>query len=107
MRCSRRSALSWHAGRARCRRCSWVSTSPASAERLSPFLDRLGETFLPRKIVAVVTNGAPDAALAGLVPVAAEKTPIEGRPAAYVCERRVCKRPTDDPAVFAEQLAAP
>ena len=84
-----------------------VLVSPAGADALAPFLDRLARTFLPAHVLAVVRDGVPDADLASLVPLTADKRPIDGRPTAYVCERRVCKLPTTDPAVFSGQLAAP
>ena len=36
----------------------------------------------------------------------AGKRALRGRTTAYVCVNRVCKYPTDDPSVFAEQLRA-
>jgi uncharacterized protein YyaL (SSP411 family) len=80
-----------------------VLVSPSGTDALAPFLRELDRTFLPSHVLATVA-GAPDAELARLVPLVAEKPPLDGRPTAYVCERRVCKRPTADPAVFAEQL---
>jgi hypothetical protein len=38
------------------------------------------------------------------VPITAEKIAQDGKPTAYVCERRVCKLPTTDPETFARQL---
>jgi uncharacterized protein YyaL (SSP411 family) len=54
----------------------------------------------------VVTAGAPSAALAQLVPLVAEKTVLDGKPTAYVCVERVCKRPTTDVAAFGRELDA-
>jgi uncharacterized protein YyaL (SSP411 family) len=81
-----------------------VLVSTAGADALAPFLRELDRTFLPSRVLAIVGGGAPDAELGRLVPLVVEKPPVGGRPTAYVCERRVCKLPTTDPAAFAEQL---
>jgi uncharacterized protein YyaL (SSP411 family) len=81
-----------------------VLVSPAGADALAPFVREIDRTFLPSRVLAIVGGGGPDAELTGLVPLVVEKPPLDGRPTAYVCQRRVCKLPTVDPAVFAEQL---
>ena len=81
-----------------------VLVSPAGTDALAPFIREIDRTFLPSRVVAIVGGGAPDAELATLVPLVVEKPPLDGRATAYVCERRVCKLPTTDPSVFAEQL---
>ena len=48
------------------------------------------ERFRPHLVLA----GGP----ADGVPLLAERTPVDGRPAAYVCENFVCKRPVTEPA---------
>jgi uncharacterized protein len=40
------------------------------------------------------------------VPLLLGRDEVEGRPAAYVCEQLTCARPTTDPRVLAQQLAA-
>jgi uncharacterized protein YyaL (SSP411 family) len=47
----------------------------------------------PNKVLAVVTPG-----LEKLLPPAAGKTPVDGKPAAYVCRNFTCEAPTTDPA---------
>jgi uncharacterized protein YyaL (SSP411 family) len=81
-----------------------VLVAPDGADALAPFLRELDRTFLPSHVLAIVAGGAPDAALRQLVPLTVEKPPLDGRPTAYVCERRVCKLPTTDPVAFAEQI---
>ncbi|MEW6301421.1 MAG: hypothetical protein AB1671_27425, partial [Thermodesulfobacteriota bacterium] len=61
-------------------------------------------TFFPNRIVAVVAEGDELDAHAQLVPLLEYKIAQGGKATAYVCERRVCKLPTTDPAVFAQQL---
>jgi hypothetical protein len=73
------------------------------AAEARPFLTRLGGTFLPNRVVAVVAEPDRDA-LAILVPLVADKVAAGGKPTAYVCEQRVCGLPTSDPDVFAGQI---
>jgi len=61
-------------------------------------------TYVPNHVLAVVTE-TPGATLARRVPLVADKTAVEGRATAYVCEHGVCRRPTSDAAVLAGQLA--
>jgi hypothetical protein len=70
-------------------------------------LDVLRAAYLPNRIVSIVTEGEDLAAHAELVPLLKNKVARGGRPTAYVCEDRVCRYPTSDPAKFAEQLARP
>ena len=44
------------------------------------------------------------AVVAALIPLVSGKKARQGRTTAYVCENRVCKFPTSDPAVFSKQL---
>jgi uncharacterized protein YyaL (SSP411 family) len=60
--------------------------------------------FVPNRVLAVVTEGAPQRTLATTVPLVAEKSALGDRATAYVCERRVCQRPTNDPEAFAREL---
>ncbi len=75
--------------------------SPAEAE---PLLASLRATFLPNRILIVVTQGSRLASLEKLVPLVEGKTARQGKATAYVCEQRVCELPTTDPAVFAKQI---
>jgi uncharacterized protein YyaL (SSP411 family) len=61
--------------------------------------------YVPNRALVVVAEGASQRALAATVPLVAEKTAQGGRATAYVCERRVCQRPTSDPEGFARELA--
>jgi uncharacterized protein YyaL (SSP411 family) len=79
---------------------------PSPAADLSPFLDALARTHLPSSVLVVATEGEDAERLAKLVPWVEGKPARDGRVTAYVCERRVCRLPTTDPAVFAAQLAA-
>ena len=46
-------------------------------------------------------RGIPPAAA---VPLLAGKVAQDGKVTAYVCENRVCQRPTTDPEIFAAQI---
>ncbi len=77
----------------------------ADDDDLGPFTAALSRTYLPNCIVAAVTEGEQAHDLAGLVPLVGEKTAIDGKVTAYVCENRVCKFPTTDPEKFAELIS--
>ncbi len=50
----------------------------------------------PNRVIALVTPGIEE-----LLPPAAGKTPVEGKPAAYVCKDFACEAPVTDPAALA------
>jgi uncharacterized protein YyaL (SSP411 family) len=58
--------------------------------------------FLPAHVFAAGAEGTADAES---VPLLAGRPQLDGRPAAYVCERFVCKRPVSEPAELAAELA--
>jgi uncharacterized protein YyaL (SSP411 family) len=72
----------------------------------APLLDVLRRRYVPNRIVSVVSEGEQLDANAAVVPLLRHKKARGGQVTAYVCENRVCKFPTVDPAVFAQQLAA-
>jgi len=74
-----------------------------SREEAEPFLAELRATFLPNRVLVVVES-TDVAERAGVVPLVRGKLALGGRATAYVCEQQVCKRPTSDPAVFAQQI---
>jgi uncharacterized protein YyaL (SSP411 family) len=78
-----------------------VTPSAASAE---PFLAKLRETYLPNRVLVVVSEGEALAKLESLVPLVSSRTAQHGRATAYVCEKRACELPTTEPDVFARQL---
>ncbi|HTG46435.1 MAG TPA: thioredoxin domain-containing protein, partial [Actinomycetota bacterium] len=59
--------------------------------------------FRPNAVLAVAAPH--DAASIAVVPLLAGRAPVEGRPAAYVCERFACELPVTDPAALAASLA--
>jgi uncharacterized protein YyaL (SSP411 family) len=82
-----------------------IIVTPNNREEAQPLLARLRSTFLPNRVLAVVSQGAQLDAHAKIVPLLEDKRAIAGKPTAYVCEQRVCELPTSDPAIFAKQIA--
>jgi uncharacterized protein YyaL (SSP411 family) len=81
-----------------------VIVAPSERSEAEPLLDRLRQTFLPNRVLIVVSQGPDLASHAKLVPLLDGKRALQGRPTAYVCEKRVCELPASDPEVFARQL---
>jgi uncharacterized protein YyaL (SSP411 family) len=75
-----------------------VLVGPESGGDLEAMLAPLRASFVPNRVLAVVREGDALAALAVTVPLVDGKRAIQGRVTAYVCENRVCKYPTSDPA---------
>ena len=69
-----------------------------------PFLAVLRRNYLPNKVLAVVAEGSDLTALSAAIPLVKGKVARQGKPTAYVRQQGVCKLPTTDAAVFAEQL---
>ena len=80
-----------------------IIVTPTGRAEAQPFLERLATTFLPNHVLIVVAEGNV-AAEAARIPLLEGKVARDSRATAYVCEGRVCKLPTTDPEVFAEQV---
>ncbi|HVO23683.1 MAG TPA: thioredoxin domain-containing protein [Candidatus Margulisiibacteriota bacterium] len=59
--------------------------------------------YLPRAVLAL--HPPNDGVVETLMPFLQQQTMLNGKPAAYVCERYVCKLPTTDPKKLEELLA--
>ncbi len=81
-----------------------VIVAPASRKQAEPLLAKLRASFLPNRVLSVAVEGEDLAAQSQLVPLLQDKRSRHGQATAYVCERRVCRLPTTDPEVFAQQL---
>jgi hypothetical protein len=79
--------------------------APHSRAEAQVLLAPLRTTFVPNRIFTTVVEGAPLDEQAAVVPLLEDKRAIAGRATAYVCEKRVCKLPASDPAVFSRQIA--
>jgi uncharacterized protein YyaL (SSP411 family) len=82
-----------------------VIVTPSDRAQAAPLLDALRATFVPNRSLVVAAEGSDLRTQAALLPLLEGKRAFGGRPTAYVCERRVCERPTSDPQQFAAQLA--
>jgi uncharacterized protein YyaL (SSP411 family) len=60
--------------------------------------------FLPNRVLAVAGPG--DSEAAADVALLKDRTPLDGKATAYVCERFVCQRPVTDPGELIAQLTA-
>ncbi|MFP8877104.1 MAG: thioredoxin domain-containing protein, partial [Myxococcota bacterium] len=65
----------------------------------------LRSAHVPNAVISVVREGDQLDAQLPLVPLLRYKTARDGKATAYVCENRVCQRPTSDPALFSSQLS--
>jgi uncharacterized protein YyaL (SSP411 family) len=81
-----------------------VIVVPRARADAAALLAALGATFVPNRVLVVVPEGDALARLAPVVPFVEGKVARGGTATAYVCERRICDLPTNDPAVFARQL---
>jgi uncharacterized protein YyaL (SSP411 family) len=75
--------------------------SPATAAMLRTVRER----FLPERSLFLVDSEETRARLASAQPALAAIAPIDGKPAAYVCENFTCKLPVTEAARMAELLA--
>jgi uncharacterized protein YyaL (SSP411 family) len=70
-----------------------------------PTRELIGEVwkrYMPNAVLAVAAPG--DDVAAKTVPLLEGRDALDGKPAAYVCERFVCQRPVSDPEGLAAQL---
>jgi uncharacterized protein YyaL (SSP411 family) len=72
------------------------------AEDTKRLVEEVWRRYLPNVVLAVSAPGDRDAAAA--VPLLVGREPLDGRAAAYVCERFACQRPVADPEELAAQL---
>ena len=82
-----------------------VAPEAASPEALAPMLAPLRRQLMTARVLALVYEGDHQAKTAQWIELVANKTAQGGEVTAYVCEDRVCQRPTSDPEVFASQLS--
>jgi uncharacterized protein len=73
-----------------------------SDERTRSLVAAVWGRYLPNVVLAVVSPGDDRAAKA--VPLLAGREPVDGRPAAYVCEHFACRMPITDPEALAGEL---
>jgi uncharacterized protein YyaL (SSP411 family) len=74
--------------------------APGAAD-MQALVDTVFRPFIPNK---VVLQQSPGAEVSVPSPLLEDRTAIDGRATAYVCEHYACKLPAADPAILAEQL---
>jgi len=82
-----------------------VIVKPAVDATAESLLAKLRATFVPNRVLSVVTQGSDLEHQQQVIPLLQFKVAIDGKVTAYVCEQQVCALPTADPAVFAQQIA--
>jgi hypothetical protein len=66
-------------------------------------VDEVWSRYLPNVVLAAASPG--DAEAAKAIPLLQGRDPVDGLPAAYVCERFACRRPVTEPGELAGLLA--
>ena len=69
-------------------------------------VDVLRKSFVPNRVISIVTDGSERESHAKRVPLLRYKTARGGKTTAYVCQNQICKLPTTDAAVFSTQVNA-
>jgi len=82
-----------------------IVTPEGQRQSAEPLLAQLRPTFLPNRVVSVVSQGDELDRHATIIPLLKHKRALQNRATAYVCEQGFCELPTHDPAVFARQIA--
>jgi uncharacterized protein YyaL (SSP411 family) len=62
--------------------------------------------FLPNKVLILADGGSGQKFFAEKNEAIAAMSPVDGKPAAYVCENFTCKAPVTDPKALHDLLAA-
>ena len=82
-----------------------IVTPAVKKEEAGRYLLEFRKKYLPNRILTVAAEGEEIERHAKLIPIAAKKTALMGKAAAYVCSKGVCKLPATDPALFSKQLS--
>jgi hypothetical protein len=81
-----------------------VIAGDPSLQSTRALLRELRSRFLPNTVSLLVDSDATREKLTEIFPAAGLMRPVDGQPAAYVCENYTCNLPTTDVAKFAELL---
>jgi hypothetical protein len=81
-----------------------IIITPNSRAEAEPLLEQLRATFVPNRILAVVSEGEELESQAKLIPLLEGRIAKQGKATAYVCSGGICELPTTDPEVFAKLL---
>jgi len=70
-----------------------------------PLVDKIRQRYLSGSILVVATEGKDLDSQSEIIPLIKQKSAMNARPTAYVCENKTCQAPTDEPETLAKQLA--
>jgi uncharacterized protein YyaL (SSP411 family) len=76
----------------------------ANNEQTKALLAEVRRHFLPKKILILADGGDGQKFFSEKNEAIGAMTPIDGKPAAYVCQNFTCKAPVTDPKALAELL---
>ncbi len=79
----------------------------AEGEDTRALMNALHARFVPNKVVAFYDSAKADADLGTRIPLLKDKTPVNGKAAAYVCKDYACQLPATTPEEFVTVLGAP
>jgi uncharacterized protein YyaL (SSP411 family) len=77
-----------------------IAGDPAD-DRTRALIGEVWGRYLPSTVLAASADGDRSP-----IPLLHGRTPVDGMPAAYVCERFVCQRPVTEPSALATQLTS-
>jgi uncharacterized protein YyaL (SSP411 family) len=83
-----------------------IIAGKADSPDVKKMLELIHSTFLPNAVVLLHEPDNADSALYDTVPFIKNKTTIEGKATAYVCENYACKEPVNVIAEFEKLIAA-
>ena len=82
-----------------------VLVSPDDMMQLSPFIRQIHQTYNPFRVVAAKTiQNSPDN---GIPNICKQRSFIEGKPTAYICENFTCQLPVTDISAFKNVIQRP
>ena len=80
--------------------------APGEAAETKALLAEVHRRFLPNKVVLLVDGGDNQTYLAETNEAIRSMVPLDGNPAAYVCENFTCQAPVTDPQELEAALTA-
>lgn len=83
-----------------------VVTGERDDERTREMLDVLRSAYLPQAALLFYQEGNEGNRIAALAPYAADKRPIDGGAAVYICENYACRRPVTSPEELAQKISS-
>jgi uncharacterized protein YyaL (SSP411 family) len=81
-----------------------IVTPAGRMNEAESYLQEFRKKYLPNHTLSVVSSEKELAAHAGIVPLVQNKSAVNGKTTAYICENGTCQLPALTPAYFARQL---